>query len=67
MIKERGVNVKIFIGGSQNINDLDESVKEKLLSIYQKGFNVFVGDCYGVDTSVQSISRKNSFGIYATV
>lgn len=61
--------MKIFIGGSANIRNLDEEVKEKLLSIYQKGFSVLVGDCYGVDTSVQkfySDLKYNNVTIFAS-
>lgn len=32
---------------------LDVSVQRRMMTIYQKGYNVLVGDCYGVDTSVQ--------------
>lgn len=45
--------MKIFIAGAKSVNTLDEVVKQRMLSIYEKGFDVFVGDCYGVDTSVQ--------------
>lgn len=45
--------MKIFIAGAKTVKDLDVSVKQHMLTIYQKGFDVLVGDCYGVDASVQ--------------
>lgn len=45
--------MKIFIAGAKSITRLDAYVQRKLSSIYQKGFEVLVGDCYGVDASVQ--------------
>ena len=46
--------MKIFIAGARSIKSLDYPVQQKLLSIYHKGFDVLIGDCYGVDTAVQS-------------
>ena len=45
--------MKIFIAGAKSIHCLDETVIQKLNSIYQKGYDVLVGDCDGVDSSVQ--------------
>ena len=45
--------MKIFIAGARNITSLDDSVKARLMSIYNNKHSVFVGDCYGVDTAVQ--------------
>jgi len=47
--------MNIFIAGARTITNLDNNAKNRLLSIYEKGHNVLVGDCYGVDTSVQKI------------
>ncbi len=45
--------MKIFIAGARNIVSLDESVKARLMSIYNNKHSVIVGDCYGVDAAVQ--------------
>lgn len=61
--------MKIFIAGARSITNLDEVVKKRMLSIYQKGFDVLVGDCYGVDTSVQkfySDLHYNNVTVYAS-
>lgn len=61
--------MKIFIAGAKSINDLDEPVQKKMLSIYKKNFDVLVGDCYGVDTSVQQFYANlgyNKVLVYAS-
>ena len=45
--------MKIFIAGARSVQNLDAIVKQRMMTIYQKGYDVLVGDCYGVDTSVQ--------------
>lgn len=45
--------MKIFIAGARSVRVLSPQVQQRMLSIYQKGYDVLVGDCYGVDTSVQ--------------
>ena len=45
--------MKIFIAGAKSINSLDAFVQKKLSSIYQKNYDVIVGDCHGVDSLVQ--------------
>lgn len=45
--------MKVFIAGAHSVHDLDISVRQRMMTISQKGFDVLVGDCYGVDTSVQ--------------
>lgn len=45
--------MKIFIAGARSVKELNASVQKKMLSIYEKGYDVLVGDCYGVDSSVQ--------------
>lgn len=45
--------MKIFIAGARSVKQLDDAVKQRLLSIYQKGYDVLVGDCYGVDSLAQ--------------
>lgn len=61
--------MKIFIAGARSVKDLDVSVRKKLLSIVQKGYDVLVGDCYGVDTSVQKFYSDLGYGkvtVYAS-
>ena len=45
--------MNIFIAGARVVKNLDSSVNSKLNSIYEKGYNVIVGDADGVDSSVQ--------------
>jgi len=45
--------MKIFIAGARAITRFDDNVKNKLSSIYEKGYDVLVGDAAGVDSSVQ--------------
>ena len=45
--------MKIFIAGARKLTELDRSVQERLYSIYKNEYDVLVGDCYGIDTSVQ--------------
>lgn len=45
--------MKIFIAGARSVHNLDITVKQRMMTIYQKGYDVLVGDCYGVDASVQ--------------
>lgn len=45
--------MKIFIAGARSVKDLSPIVQQRMMTIYQKGYDVLVGDCYGVDTSVQ--------------
>lgn len=45
--------MKIFIGGTKSIEVLAPKAKSILIQISGKGYSVLVGDCYGVDASVQ--------------
>ncbi len=45
--------MKIFIAGARKLTELDPPVQERLYSIYKNEYDVLVGDCYGIDTSVQ--------------
>ena len=49
----RDVIMKVFVGGSKAINTLDDTAKKILLSLYEKHYDILIGDCYGVDTAVQ--------------
>ncbi len=45
--------MKVFIAGARSITTLNAPVQKRMMSIYEKGYSVLVGDCYGVDASVQ--------------
>lgn len=45
--------MKIFIAGAKSVRALSPAVQKRMMTIYQKRFDVIVGDCYGVDASVQ--------------
>ena len=45
--------MKIFIAGARSVKTLSPAVIDKMQSIYNNGFEVIVGDCYGVDKFVQ--------------
>lgn len=53
--------MKIFIAGARSITIIDNFVISKLRSICDKHFDVLVGDCYGVDTMVQSFLSERSY------
>ena len=53
--------MKIFIGGTRSIKHLDNLIQERLQTIYQKNFDVLVGDCYGVDSLVQDYYKKINY------
>lgn len=61
--------MKIFVAGAKSQNVLDSAVKQRIQNIANKGYTVLVGDCYGIDTSVQcflkSINYSNVF-VYAS-
>lgn len=61
--------MKVFIAGAKTIKELDSPVKERLDSISKNGFDVLIGDCYGVDTSVQKYFSGLNYGhilVYST-
>lgn len=61
--------MKIFIAGARSITDIDNFVINKLRSICDKGFDVLVGDCYGIDTVVQSYFADHAYSnvtVYAS-
>lgn len=50
--------MKIFIAGAKSIMCLDDYVVSKLHSIREKGYDVIVGDCTGVDSLVQEFFKS---------
>lgn len=62
--------MKIFIAGSRSIGKLDDYAHAKLASICAKGYDVLIGDCYGVDALAQSYFCRLSYEkvvVYATL
>ena len=45
--------MKIFIAGARAIIQFDDNINSRLFSIFEKGYDVLVGDATGVDSSVQ--------------
>lgn len=45
--------MKVFIAGARSIKILDDTVKKYILSVCKKEYEIFIGDCYGVDSLVQ--------------
>lgn len=54
--------MKIFIAGARSIKGLSPKVQQRMMTIYQKDYDVLVGDCYGVDTSVQRFYSDLGYG-----
>ena len=44
---------KVFVSGSKSISALNLEFLEHLSHAIQEGFEILVGDCYGVDAAVQ--------------
>ena len=62
--------MKIFIAGSRDICALDNYTQAKLDSICSKGYEVLIGDCYGVDALVQtylSLRKYEKVTVYASM
>ena len=53
--------MKVFIAGAKNIKTLDADVQRRVASICEKGNDILVGDCYGVDSSVQKLCAKRGY------
>lgn len=61
--------MKIFIGGAKTQRNLDIVIKKRIQNIVNRGYTILVGDCYGIDTSVQSFLSSinyNNVCIYAS-
>lgn len=52
--------MKIFISGSRSIKTLDNEILKFLDDIMNRNWEILIGDCYGVDSTVQSyLNLKN--------
>lgn len=61
--------MKIFVAGARSIKVLGPSVEKRLKNIYDKDYEILVGDCYGVDASVQKFYKDlkyNNVVVYAS-
>lgn len=50
--------MKIFIAGARSITTIPAPVQQRMMNICRSGYEVLVGDCYGVDASVQTFYSK---------
>ncbi len=53
--------MKIFIAGARALKDISPLVKDKLMNICSKDHSVLVGDCYGIDASVQRFFHQLNY------
>ena len=53
--------MKVFIAGARNIKALDVAVQKRLASICDNDYDILVGDCYGVDSSVQNYCANRNY------
>jgi hypothetical protein len=53
--------MKVFIGGSRRIPDLNEDVRDCLDQIIKKGFQVLIGDANGGDKAVQGYLHSRGY------
>ena len=61
--------MNVFIAGARSIKNIDSAVQNRLMSIYNNNLNILIGDCYGVDTSVQNFFYKLNYSkvtVYAS-
>ena len=54
--------MKIFIAGARSVTALSPEVRQRMKSISDRGYDVIVGDCYGVDTAVQKFYSDLGYG-----
>jgi hypothetical protein len=52
--------IKIFISGSISIKKLDDNVIIRLNNIIKKGYQIIIGDAFGVDYLIQKFLLKKS-------
>jgi len=53
--------MKVFIGGSRNIKELDENVFCALFDELNSNAQILVGDADGVDTEIQKFCKKHNY------
>ena len=61
--------MKVFIGGARQLRSLNKNITERLDNIYQKQFEILIGDATGIDEEVQKYyfnKRYDNVIIYAS-
>ena len=61
--------MKIFIGGSKMVLEINDVVKEKLNEFIKYGDEILIGDCWRIDTVVQEFFKHNNYNnvtVYAS-
>jgi len=61
--------MKVFIGGSRNIKELDEEINQVLFGELNSNAEILVGDADGVDTLIQQFCKNNNYdkvSVYAS-
>lgn len=53
--------MKVFIGGSISIKELDNTVKDELYKLLKSNCEILVGDAYGVDSLIQKYCLENDY------
>lgn len=53
--------MKVFIGESKILSDIDTSVKEMLNDYMKKNYEILIGDCFGADALVQEFLTENDY------
>ena len=53
--------MKVFISGSHNISKLDKNVTKVLNKLIKNKHEIFVGDCNGVDSSIQFYMQNKGY------
>ena len=54
-------NMKVFIGGSKTISELDSETKSVLDSLCAENAYILVGDCFGADKLVQQYLNDKDY------
>lgn len=53
--------MKIFISGSKEISKLPREATNKIIEICNKKHDILIGDCYGIDTTVQALLKQLNY------
>ena len=53
--------MKVFISGSKEISKLPREATNKIIEICNKKHDILIGDCYGIDTTVQALLKQLNY------
>ena len=53
--------MKVFVGGSRHVSQLNAEVRERLDNIVRKGLPVLIGDATGADKAVQQYLHSQQY------